>query len=384
MNSLTSLLPLATLVLPLAAAPLAQGEGANTPAGGDAGQEEGAPARAVDRPFAVKFQWGLVGVVPVVETFKQGQLEVAVGYELRWTREKDGIVLRRSNLGYQTVNGIAADDPKLVPEVEKRLAVDLAVPPIRLDGTGRFQKYDPVNFKRMKKTLEKLRAEGRTALADQLEANLKDNTTGSAAKQKVREAWDLWFGLWEGASLRVGESMEAERPVAIGIGDHRFPAKVKATFLEGFEREGEKLVRWELTAVHEGEVFVQAMERVTAKAGGPKRPVRVGSRTLRIEGVFGAFTSRPYEITSSTKIQMIDAEGELKGVLEESRAFVFDWEKANVKGKNSAKRAKKGGGEGAQRARRQNSQGSGEHEGGGGGEGTGGGKGGETRKKGKG
>ena len=333
---------LACFVVPAGATPAAVQEGdapAAPPARGpqDPAADDGAPAEKQPPAAVLGFRWGPGGTVPVVETYGAGPQAIVSEYSVGWKKDGPGLVLARSTPEYKSIGG--KEIPAGAPQLQQRRVQDMLTPGVKLDPKGNFMGF--ASLKAVEMQLQKLEQGGDAALVQAVREGQKNKAMTMSNRQRMRDAWEIWSGMWAGTTLSEGQVADYERLVYPGVGMKRLPAQVHAECVETLERGGVRCIRVKLDIVQEGDEFARSLQETIASVPGAEQLQKAGkvqSRKVQLEGVFETGTGRPHEVRCLTTT-VLDAGGEAK-TTKEARSFVFDWTKAKLSG------PKKGGPQG--------------------------------------
>ena len=296
-----------------------------------------------ERVVQLGFRWGSTGKVPVTETLRSGEREVVSSYEIGWAKEGPGMLVSRSPVRYLKIGGEATAEGS--PEVHGLQVLDMLTPPLQVMGNGRFKGFG--SLKPVEAKLARLEEEGQAEFVAAVREARKDPFRSAMVKLRMRDAWEIWVGAWQGQRFQEGGRDQAQRKQHPGYGNKPLTAQVTSECLEVLERGGVRCLRAKLTIEHAGEEVVEAVEAVMAAQPWAQQILRAGtfhSRRLEIEGLLETGSGRPHELKAVTTTTFVTPDG---GKLEtvEERSFVFDWAQAKFPaGRQAGEGAKPGEG----------------------------------------
>jgi hypothetical protein len=207
---------------------------------------------------------------------------------------------------------------------------DLLAPAFEIEETGAFRGFAPPTDPET--VASKLEAQGESQLATDLRAARAELASQIRARQEARDAWEAWFGAWQGLPIRAGEPLETERPAYAGFGGATATAKMRLAHLGTVERGGETCAHLELRTSHGGPALAEAIRSTPALAQDPGMEhvaATIQGRTVEMKGLVGLATGRLHRVGVTVTTTFDDDAGGTR-TLVDARDYALDWAQAET------------------------------------------------------
>jgi hypothetical protein len=283
----------------------------------------------------VAFGWGRGGRVPVRETetiaTPEGERQLVSTYSLRWRVDESGLAVTRQPREFQT-SGDGPAQADAAP-LRARRVQDLLTPALQIEAGGAFRGFaaglDPEAF------AGKLDQDGQAELAGDLRTAGAGPVAPARARQEARDAWDAWFGAWNGLPIPEaagGEPLAAQLPTYAGFVGATANADVQLACTERIEMAGETCARLKLTIRQAGSDLATAIRAVPALQelpGMDRMAANVRGRAVEMDGLIGVASGRPHHVVVTRTLTIDDGAGGESAMIER-REYAFDWSQVQL------------------------------------------------------
>ena len=274
------------------------------------------------------FAWKTPLAVRVDETIEKRGNSAEVTYMLDVCPYGKGLltVLHR-DFTFRSINGVSAEDPRLVSVARKLKPITSAIPIFVISADGRFQ--DVLGIELM---IKRMRSLYDAEDADRIEAILRNEEAMNILKQSAAARWSAWVEAWLGIDWSQGSEQTTEAPFLQADPSGKLMLKRVSSYL-GRPRPAELKLSARTTV--EGEQLRQLLRGVSAASDADLSAAEIRGKLETVMEVETTWPELRPSWAHTRKSTAIEVDGERQDAVED-HVYRFDWAgSAREKGKCS-------------------------------------------------